>query len=282
MNAQARYKEDPALAVENSMKGPLVRSFIFHAVIIALTTIGLPFVAKDPLVISTPISVEIVEIDKITQTNKVAKPTPAPEKQEAPKKEAPPEAKPEPPKMTEQAPPEPPKPAPVKKAEVEKPKPTPKKPEPPKQEPEKKKDFQTLLKNLTPAAPAVTETPAQAEPVEETTDTAPLALLSDRLTMSELDAFKHQIEPCWNIPAGAKFAEDLAVEVRVTMNRDMTVQSASILNQARYNRDSHFRAAADAALRALRNPRCSPLKLPPDKYDQWKTIVVRFDPSEML
>ena len=66
------------------------------------------------------------------------------------------------------------------------------------------------------------------------------------------------------------------------MNRDGTVNKSSVLDRGRYNRDSTFRAAADSALRALRNPRCSPLKLPPEKYDQWKSIVINFDPRSML
>ena len=77
-------------------------------------------------------------------------------------------------------------------------------------------------------------------------------------------------------------AKDLSVEIRVQMRRDMTVDKASVLDRGRYNRDSAFRAAADSALRALRNPRCSPLKLPPEKYQQWKTIVINFDPRNML
>jgi len=60
------------------------------------------------------------------------------------------------------------------------------------------------------------------------------------------------------------------------------VQEATILDQGRYNSDSYFRAAADAAVRALRNPQCSPLELPPDKYDQWNVTVIRFDPSQFL
>ena len=41
-------------------------------------------------------------------------------------------------------------------------------------------------------------------------------------------------------------------------------------------------AAADSAVRAVRNPKCSPLELPADKYDQWKRIDFTFDPRDML
>jgi hypothetical protein len=32
----------------------------------------------------------------------------------------------------------------------------------------------------------------------------------------------------------------------------------------------------------LFNPHCSPLKLPPQKYDTWQTFTISFDPKDML
>jgi hypothetical protein len=60
------------------------------------------------------------------------------------------------------------------------------------------------------------------------------------------------------------------------------VQDAQIVDTMRYNSDTYYRAAADSALRAVRNPQCNPLDLPPQKYELWKTIVVTFDPRKML
>ena len=64
------------------------------------------------------------------------------------------------------------------------------------------------------------------------------------------------------------------------MNPDRSVRDARIINQLRYNTDSFYRAAADSAMRAIF--KCSPLDLPPKKYDLWKTITVTFDPRTML
>ena len=77
-------------------------------------------------------------------------------------------------------------------------------------------------------------------------------------------------------------AEDMVVDVRIAVNPDRTLQQATIVDQLRYNTDSVFRAAADAAMRALRNPRCTPLELPPDKYEEWKDTVLTFNPKDML
>ena len=54
-----------------------------------------------------------------------------------------------------------------------------------------------------------------------------------------------------------------------------------VLDQARFAGDLRFRAAAEAGLRAVKNPRCSPLRLPPEKFDQWKVLTIDFDPSKL-
>ena len=82
------------------------------------------------------------------------------------------------------------------------------------------------------------------------------------------------------MPAGARDAQNLTPEFRVTMNPDGTVRAAQLLNPER-NSDPFFQAAADSAMRALRNPRCQPLKLPLDKYDQWQTFTITFNPKDI-
>ncbi|HQX27968.1 MAG TPA: energy transducer TonB, partial [Alphaproteobacteria bacterium] len=222
------------------------------------------------------------------------------------KKELPPpvQEKPSPPKMAEETPPEiekpkPPElkeevkekpveqlapPKPEKKKEEVKPKEKPKpKPDTTKVEKKKEQDFDSLLKNLTPD----TEEEQPVESVETAENSAvdsAIAQLSDRLTMSEMDALRHQLQGCWNLgaSAGGKYAEELIVAVRVQINKDRTVQNAAVVDMGRYQRDNAFRAAAEAALRALRNPRCTPLAVPPDKYNTWKNTIINFDPSDML
>lgn len=93
---------------------------------------------------------------------------------------------------------------------------------------------------------------------------------------------RQQIEQCWVVPAGAREAENLVVQLRVEMNPDGTVRTAEIQDRARMASDSFYRAAAESARRAVLNPRCSPLRLPPEKYNAWKTLVLNFDPKEMV
>lgn len=100
--------------------------------------------------------------------------------------------------------------------------------------------------------------------------------------VSELDAVRSQIEECWEVPTGAPDPETMVVEIRLAVNRDRTVKSAVIQDSARMENDVYFREMAESAMRAIFDPDCSPLKLPPEKYDSWKVTTIVFDPREML
>jgi hypothetical protein len=106
--------------------------------------------------------------------------------------------------------------------------------------------------------------------------------LSQRLTISEEDALRRQIQQCWNMPIGARDAQNLIVEIMIDVNPDRTVQHVEIVDKSRFASDPFFRTAAEAAQRAVLSPRCTPLDLPPEKYEQWKHIDFTFDPRDML
>jgi hypothetical protein len=218
------------------------------------------------------------------------KPTPPPsqvkppEAQPAPPKPPPPQPKPEPPKPPPPIPqPKPPPPQAKPVPTVPLPTPPPTKPTPPKPKPDQTQTFNSLLKNLAKNEPTQDQPdqPRQNnQPRQQRASSQPIAPLGAQLTASELDLVKQQIEQCWNVPAGARDAQDLTPEFRVTMNPDATVRGATLINTERYG-DPAFRAAADSARRALLNPECSPLKLPLDKYNQWQTFTITFDPKDI-
>ena len=159
---------------------------------------------------------------------------------------------------------------------------TPKTPE--KKEPEKKDDFLNVLKtvqNLKKDAPKPQNDSTPA-PKSDTTARNSNFDPSQQLSVSEMDAIRHQISSCWLVPAGAKNAADLRVEIEVTMNPDRTVRSSKVVDTGRMQSDPFFRSAAESALRALKSPNCSPLQLPPEKYDTWKSFTITFDPKDML
>ena len=236
-------------------------------------------------------------------------PKPKPKPEEVKKPEPVPEA----PKPVEAAKPEPPKQEPpkveseaVKAAEVspEPPPPLPvSRPTPPKRpakeqvaakdaptlekdkKPDKTDDFLNVLKTVqkmkdTAATPAESENNA---PKTSDSTARRSNFDADRpLSVSEMDAIRQQIARCWLVPAGAKQGESLAVEIQVRMNPDRTVRDAEVVDYGRMRSDPFFRAAAESALRALRNPSCTPLNLPPEKYETWKSFTITFDPKDML
>ena len=197
-----------------------------------------------------------------------------------------PQPKPEPP--TPPPPPPPPAPSPKPeppKVEPPKPEPPPRKPTPPddKKKPDDK-SFDAFLKNLSKHPESQpTQTPTKTAPQQQAArpSAQPAAPLGPKLTTSEIDVVKQQIEQCWNPPSGAKQSHDLIVVISATVGPDGRVISAQIVSTDRMG-DPFYRAAAESARRAVLNPSCSPLKLPPEKYEQWKDLTLTFNPKDLL
>lgn len=285
--------------IQGTMKSPLMKSAIFHGVLLVICMVGLPIFRSNTELIPEAVPIEIATVDDMSQTDRA----PARAEIEKPKPEEKPEEEPPKPKTATNTAETPQKPVLDKPKPVEKPKPPeaqeedvadpdkeaeakPKeKPKPPEKKPEvnqeQKEAFSSLLKNLEINKPVASEQKIEAQQTGETP--SPMASLTDRLAVNEITSrLSKQLSYCWNLGPGAKYAEELIVDIKITVNPDRTVRDAQIVDQIRYNTDTFFRAAAENALRALRHPYCTPLDLPTDKYDLWKSINFRFDPSLML
>lgn len=279
------------------MTGPVVNSLVFHVVVVVLLIVGIPYISEETPVVENAVAVELVESPaaakpKIEQSEKTVKERPPQNEKEPPKtlpKKPAPQVK-ELPKPAaaaldaadELAPP------PLKKE----PAPAVKKPEPKKEpappaplkrpmltkteDPQQEEDFKSVLKNLLPDE-AVQSPDAQTENGE-----AKPSPFAPKMSMGEMDALRSQLARCWKLMSGARYAENLVVDIKIFVSPDRTVRDARIVDTLRYNTDSFYRAAADSALRAVRNPECNPLDLPPQKYDLWREMTVSFDPREML
>lgn len=101
------------------------------------------------------------------------------------------------------------------------------------------------------------------------------------MTISELKLFEQQMYKCLNLNAGVANLKDLKPVIYIEVNPDRTVKNSKIVNSEKLV-DPSFRTAAEAAMRAVNNPDCSPLLLPVDKYDLWKEINFTFDFSWMF
>ena len=90
------------------------------------------------------------------------------------------------------------------------------------------------------------------------------------------------VEACWNVDPGLAGVQEITVEIRLEIGRDGQVMRAEVIDKARMARDRTFRTVAESAQRAVMNPRCKTLPLPPDGYEFWKDAIFVFSPRDML
>jgi len=102
------------------------------------------------------------------------------------------------------------------------------------------------------------------------------------LSLSEEDALKAQIFGCWSIPLGLPYNENLLVKIKLKLKPDGTVTKTEILDHARMNKPGQgfYKVLAESALRAVKL--CQPLRVPTTGYERWKELQLNFDAREML
>ena len=295
----------------------LAISSLFHVGVIAVSYYGLPALRDNAPLVDTPVIVELVSVADITNVA----PKPQPKATPAPPKAKPPPPPPTP-KVVEAPPPPPepelkeevsalppvpepkvkPKPKPKPKIEA-KPKPKVKaKPKAPvklakikpRRKPKPPDAFASVLKTLAElesTAPAPKKKEKKPEPKKDAFELEIAKALASKsntfdasrpVSISEIDLVRQQITRCWIVPAGAKDAQNLVIDIAVQMNRDGTVQHAELRKGSGRMSDPFYRTAAESALRAVLNPRCQPFKLPAKKFDRWKTMTLSFNPSDIL
>lgn len=280
-------------------------SALLHVVVLLIAYFGLPHFLRPPADLNYPVPVDVVTI---APTTNAPPPKPVKAKVQPPKPELP---KPEPPKVAPKpAPPPPPKQEAVavpKPEPVPEPKPQPK-PAPPKEvaeappplpkpkpkpEPEKKAapkppppdNFASVLRSVEKMRDEPTKPEQKTAQATSKSPAPPQYNAAMPIGISTIDAIRRHFEKCWNIPAGARDAKDLEVDIKVHLDPDSNVQTAEIVESARANSDPFYRAAAESALRAVLNPVCRSLKdvqLKPEQYDQWKDMTISFNPKEMV
>lgn len=154
------------------------------------------------------------------------------------------------------------------------------------------KDFESVLDDV--AAQDVIESAAtndieQAEKVDPIEDPLAIALgmddeespLDAQLSMLEIDAIRKQISDNWDLPAGAKDAQNMVVTLRIQLNPDGTVTNVEVVDRWRVDNEPFYRAMAESAQRAVyRLGRIQNLR--PASYQMWRDMTINFDPREMF
>lgn len=251
-------------------------SMLLHLGVLLFAAFGLPhMLPPKPDPIPLVMSIEVLPITGVTNVKPSDKPLQEEKKTQAPtiKKPVPPTTK-EPPKSAEKIP----------EKDVE---PLPKDAAKPKDEKakdsKKPDDFAALLNQLQQEAKSTKDAKDTAHTEENKTKSDAPYDPGVPLSLSETDAIRSQFIPCWRMPIGAKDPASLAARVHITLQADGTVLTAELTSdqRSRYAGDPFFRAAADAALRAVHQ--CSPLKnLPPEKYNSWRDMELNFNPADLM
>ena len=141
-------------------------------------------------------------------------------------------------------------------------------------------DIARLLKSTE----AAQSSGSSAREVQKTASLGTQTGAAQRLAPSQRDALmgllRDQLHRCWQAPIAAQSSDKPPVpSVRVRLNQDGSLAAEPAVINA--SGDPLFRVVADSATRATR--RCAPLRIPAQfqpYYQDWKDLVVNFDPRE--
>jgi len=266
------------------MTKSLIYSLSFHAVMILLTVLSLPFMIRQPVDLPPIISVELIQISDKTNIPYAPKARKVIEKVKEEEKRV----------VSEQAPPaakakEKPDRIPLPKKQDEKKKLVKKKQNPKEVKPEirqasefEKKDIVDTNQIAALIDKAKEESAKVKKTIDKLTQSSVKNSFATGLTLSEEDALRAQIFGCWTVPLGLPYDDNLLVRVKLELKQDGSISKSEILDHERMNRPGQkfYKVLAESALRAVRM--CQPLRVPQTGYDKWKIIQLNFNPMEML
>ncbi len=263
----------------------LIYSISFHALMILLTILSLPFMLREPVDLPPIISVELIQIaDKTNipyapKARKIIQETKKKEEERVVSEQAPPAAKAK----------EKPDRIPLPNEKKEEKKIVKKKQNPEEIKPQIRQSSEFEKKEIvdTNQIAALIDKAKEVEAVEQKknnqiTQSDKKNSFASGLTLSEEDALRAQIFGCWSVPLGLPYDENLLVRIKLQLKKDGTIMKSEILDHERMNRPGQkfYKVLAESALRAVRL--CQPLKVPPTGYDKWKDLQLNFNPVEML
>ena len=267
------------------MNKSLIISSFLHVILITITAMSLPFLAKKPIDLPPIVSIELIQITDKTNIPFAPKAKKIIDKVKEKEKKL----------VSEQAPP--------KKIKKKKPDAVPmpeneiKKIEKPREEKQNPEKIDNEVKQVSefekkklfdPNSIAALIDKSKIESAQKINKSDKITqdqnknIESTNLSLSEEDALKAQIFGCWSIPLGLPYNENLLVRIRLQLEKDGTVIKSEILDHARMNKpgQGYYKVLAESALRAIKL--CQPLRVPTTGYDRWKELQLNFDAREML
>ena len=99
------------------------------------------------------------------------------------------------------------------------------------------------------------------------------------LSEQQRGAIGAKVRECWTKDDGALGIEKMSVQLVVTVDPEGVARDAQVGDQDRGRMgDPRFRAFAERAVRAVRDPHCASLPLPPSDLGKISTLTFRFKP----
>ena len=267
------------------MNRSLIISSILHIIVIFITAMSLPFLAKKAIDLPPIVSIELIQITEKTNIPFAPKAKKTIEKIKEKEKKL----------VSEQAPPK--KVKKIKPDSIPMPDDKLKKVEKIKEDKQNPEKIDDKVKQVSefekkelfdPNNIAALIDKSKEESAETTKKTNKVTQDQEKniqntgLTLSEEDALKAQIFGCWSIPLGLPYNENLLVRIKLELKPDGSVIRSEILDHARMNRPGQgfYKVLAESALRAVKL--CQPLRVPSTGYERWKELQLNFDAREML
>ena len=267
------------------MNRNIIISFGLHTLLVIVTAMSLPFLAKKPIDLPPIVSVELIQISDKTNIPFAPKAEKIIEKIKEKEKKL----------VSEQAPPKKLKklkpdavPLPDKKIkEIKKIKDEKQNPEKVETDAKQISEFEKKELFDTSNIAALIDK-SKVESAETTKKLDKITQDQDKnadfrgLSLSEEDALKAQIFGCWSIPLGLPYNENLLVRIKLQLKPDGSIIRTEILDHARMNKPGQgfYKVLAESALRAVKL--CQPLRVPSKGYERWKELQLNFDAREML
>ena len=267
------------------MNRNIIISSFLHVILIMITAISLPFLAKKPIDLPPIVSVELIQITDKTNIPFAPKAKKIIEKIKEKEKKL----------VSEQAPPK--KVKKIKPDSVPMPDDKEKKVEKIKEDKQNPEKIDNEVKQVSEfekkelfdpnnIAALIDKSKEEKASIVNKTDKVTQDQVKNfenkGLSLSEEDALKAQIFGCWIIPLGLPYNENLLVRIKLELNPDGTVLQSEILDHARMNKPGQgfYKVLAESALRAVKL--CQPLRVPSTGYERWKELQLNFDAREML
>ena len=103
-----------------------------------------------------------------------------------------------------------------------------------------------------------------------------------KLSVTTEYSIQMQFKDCWSPPIGMEYKkDDYIVTVKVDLEKSGKIKSREILERNRMGIDGKYRIFAESVDRAVLM--CNPLRnLPPKTYENWSTMILRFNPEGMM